>query len=157
MTPRWPCDIDHYLWTTFLKPRCWELPGHYLCIPEPGRPGCVISIQKSVNATSGEKRLVRKQSVLLYISHRQGLKLHPCHNFWAIRVRAFIFHMYIPCDEVFFIISNIPLVTLWNLLPPEGICVSQTCLVQYIFMSKFLYWGVLYRCNYHFSTVWKRK
>ena len=53
------------------KPRCWELPGHYL-----RTPGCVISIEKGVkpvNAMSPEMRLVRKQRFLLYISHRQGL------------------------------------------------------------------------------------
>ena len=33
-----------------IKPRCWEPAGHYLCTPEPGRPGCVISIQNVVNA-----------------------------------------------------------------------------------------------------------
>ena len=33
--------------TSFLKPRCWL--GHYLCIPEPGRLGCVISKQIGVN------------------------------------------------------------------------------------------------------------
>ena len=27
------------------KARCWKPPGHYLCIPEPGRPDCVISIE----------------------------------------------------------------------------------------------------------------
>ena len=37
---------------TFVKPRCWEPPGHYLCprSPEPGRPDCVISIQKGVKS-----------------------------------------------------------------------------------------------------------
>ena len=30
------------------KTRCWEPPGRYLCIPEPGRPGCVISIEIGV-------------------------------------------------------------------------------------------------------------
>ena len=31
------------------KARCWKPPGHYLCIPEPGRPDCVISIEIGVN------------------------------------------------------------------------------------------------------------
>ena len=31
------------------KPRCWEPPGHYLCRSEPGRLGCIISIQKGGN------------------------------------------------------------------------------------------------------------
>ena len=31
------------------KARCWKPPGHYLCIPELGRPDCVISIEKGVN------------------------------------------------------------------------------------------------------------
>ena len=60
----------------FLKLWCLEPPGHYLCTPEPGRPGCVISIQKGakpVDTTSQEKRLVRKWSFPLYISHRRGL------------------------------------------------------------------------------------
>ena len=67
-------------WASFrkrLKPQCWEPPGHYLCTPEPSRPGCIISIQigvKHVNATSAEKRLERKWSFPLYISPRRGLK-----------------------------------------------------------------------------------
>ena len=32
-----------------LKPRCLKPPGHYICTPEPGRLGCVISIQNGVN------------------------------------------------------------------------------------------------------------
>ena len=63
-----------------LKARCWEPPGHYLCTPEPGRPGCVISIEKDVkpaNATSAEKRLWRKWSFPLYISPRRCLT--PCY------------------------------------------------------------------------------
>ena len=35
------------------KLKCWKLPGHYLCTPEPaaaGRLGCVISIQKGVKS-----------------------------------------------------------------------------------------------------------
>ena len=47
--------IGHF---TF-KPRCWKPPGHYLYTPEPGRLGCVISIQKDMNATSAGKRLIR--------------------------------------------------------------------------------------------------
>ena len=46
-----------------IKPRCLEPPGHYLCTTEPGRPGCVISIEKAakiVNTASAEKRLMRK-------------------------------------------------------------------------------------------------
>ena len=31
-----------------IKARCWEPPGHYVCTTEPGRPGCVISIEKGV-------------------------------------------------------------------------------------------------------------
>ena len=53
-----------------LKARCWEPPGRYLCTPEPGRPGCIISIEKGVkpvDATRAEKRLVRKWSFSLYI------------------------------------------------------------------------------------------
>ena len=49
--------------SVILKARCWEPPGHYLCTPEPGTPGCVISIEKGVkpaNATSAERRLERK-------------------------------------------------------------------------------------------------
>ena len=81
-----------------LKPRCWEPPGRYLCTPEPGRPGCVISMQKgmiSLKAMSTVKRLVRQKSGFnvrianwmalphtgektmfpaLYISHRRGLR-----------------------------------------------------------------------------------
>ena len=52
-------------------------PGHYLCTTEQGKPGCVISIEqgvKPVDATSAEKKLVRKRSFPLYISHRRGLR-----------------------------------------------------------------------------------
>ena len=31
-----------------VKPWCWKPPGHYLCIPEPGRLGCIIPIEKGV-------------------------------------------------------------------------------------------------------------
>ena len=51
-----------------------EPPGHYLCTTEPGWSVCVISIQKDVNATSAEKRLVRKRNFPLYIHHRRELK-----------------------------------------------------------------------------------
>ena len=34
-----------------IKARCLKLPGHYLCIPEPGRPDCVISIEIGVNGS----------------------------------------------------------------------------------------------------------
>ena len=33
----------------YLKPRCWKPSWHYLCTPQPGRLGCVISIQKGLN------------------------------------------------------------------------------------------------------------
>ena len=33
-------------WVSYFKPRCWKPPGHYLCTPEPGRLGRVISIKK---------------------------------------------------------------------------------------------------------------
>ena len=39
-----------------------------------GIPGCVITIQKGVNAMSAEKRLARKRSFIFHISHRRGLK-----------------------------------------------------------------------------------
>ena len=39
-----------------LKPRCLELPSHYLCTPGQGRQDCVISILKGVLATRAEKR-----------------------------------------------------------------------------------------------------
>ena len=66
-----------------LKPRCWEPPGHYLCVPEPGRPGCVIAIVigvKTVIATSADRRLARKHSFPLYIFHRRGLRLMTIRN-----------------------------------------------------------------------------
>ena len=56
----------------YSKRFCWEPPGHYLSVPEPGRPGCVIAIEigvKSVIATSAGRRLARKRSFPLYISH----------------------------------------------------------------------------------------
>ena len=52
-----------------IKSRCLDPPGNFLCIPEPGRPGCVISLEKGVkpvDATSAEKKLVRKLSFPLY-------------------------------------------------------------------------------------------
>ena len=51
-----------------------EPPGHYLCTPEPGWSVCVISIQKDVNATSAEKRLLRKRNCPLYIPHCRDFK-----------------------------------------------------------------------------------
>ena len=32
-----------------VKAQCWKPPGHYLCMPEPGRPDCLISIEIGVN------------------------------------------------------------------------------------------------------------
>ena len=57
----------------FLKTPVFEPPGHHLCSPEPGRSVYVISIQKGVNVTSEEKRLVRKRNSLLCIPHRRDL------------------------------------------------------------------------------------
>ena len=57
-----------------LKTPVFEPPGHYLCSPEPGWSVCVISIQKVANATSAEKRLVRKRNFPLYIPHSRDLK-----------------------------------------------------------------------------------
>ena len=37
-------------------PRCWEPPGHYLCTPEPGSPGCVISIEKRCETCERHER-----------------------------------------------------------------------------------------------------
>ena len=65
----------HTVWLP-LKPRCWEPPGPYLCTPEPDIPGCVISIQKSVkpvNATSAERRPVRKRGVFPFIYPTAGI------------------------------------------------------------------------------------
>ena len=44
-----PFMEDLTMLTLILKARCWKPPGHYLCIPEPGRPDCVISIEIGVN------------------------------------------------------------------------------------------------------------
>ena len=38
-----------------VKPRFWELHGHYLCTPESGRPGCIISIQKKVRKPRAQR------------------------------------------------------------------------------------------------------
>ena len=42
-------ELFRYILKLILKDQCWKLPGHYLCIPEPGRPDCVISIEIGVN------------------------------------------------------------------------------------------------------------
>ena len=44
-----PASVEEAFYFTKLKVRCWKPPGHYLCIPEPGRPDCVISIEIGVN------------------------------------------------------------------------------------------------------------
>ena len=33
-------------------------------------------------------------------------KSNRCYNFWTTRDRAFLFHMYIPCDEAFLIVPK---------------------------------------------------
>ena len=61
-----------------LNPRCWEPPGYYLCTPEQGRPGCVISIQKgmkTVNATSREGTGEKTKFSALYIPPLWFLKM----------------------------------------------------------------------------------
>ena len=72
------CQFGFLCWgrsgIVLLKTPVLEPPGHYLCSPEPGWSVCVISIQKDVNATSAEKRLVRKRNFPLYIPHRPDLK-----------------------------------------------------------------------------------
>ena len=69
--------VKRVVFKTHLKPRCWEPPGHYLCTPEAGRPGCVISIEKGV--IPAEPRVQRKHSLPLYISHRRDLNAHLTH------------------------------------------------------------------------------
>ena len=56
------------------EPMFWELPSHYLSTHKPGRPGCIISMQKGVKAKSTGKRLVRKRSFPLYIFPSPGFK-----------------------------------------------------------------------------------
>ena len=54
-----------------VKPRCLEPTAHYLCTPEPGRLGWVISKEKGVtpvNATSAE--VTGEKSSLLYMERR---------------------------------------------------------------------------------------
>ena len=38
-----------FLYNDEVKARCWKRPDRYLCIPEPGRPDCAISIEIGVN------------------------------------------------------------------------------------------------------------
>ena len=40
----------HFLKSDLIKPRCLKPPGQYLCITEPGRLGCVISIEIGVDS-----------------------------------------------------------------------------------------------------------
>ena len=52
-------------------------PGHYLCTPEPGRLGCVISIQKGVNCGAypvAFSQKVTKNLPVPFYSPTQGFK-----------------------------------------------------------------------------------
>ena len=60
-----------------LKPWCLEPPAHNLCTPEPGRPGCVISIQKGVNCDAypfAVSQRVTKNLPVCFYSPMSGFK-----------------------------------------------------------------------------------
>ena len=52
--------VEKYEYLKILKPWRWEPPGHNLSTPEPGRPGCVIFIQKGVKNCERHKRREEK-------------------------------------------------------------------------------------------------
>ena len=56
-----------------------------------------------------ESHLTVRLSVRLPVCHKN---LNLIHNFWTIGCRAFIIHMYIPCDVAFLFIPVFDLVTL---------------------------------------------
>ena len=51
-----------------LKARCWKPPGHYQCIPEQGRPDCVISIEIGVNGDAYPVAISPKVTKILPVS-----------------------------------------------------------------------------------------
>ena len=60
------------------KARCWKPPGHYLCIPEPGRPDCVISIHIGVNGDAYPVAIspkVTKNLPVSFYSPTSGFKM----------------------------------------------------------------------------------
>ena len=77
-----------------VKPRCWERPGHYLCTPEPGRPGCVISVEKGVKPVNEGREETRrglnlvKMSALVYgrPTSAENLSLISSHLCWGISI-----------------------------------------------------------------------
>ena len=59
------------------KPRCWKQPGHYLCTPEPGILGCVISTQKGVKSDAypvAVSQKVTKNLLFFFYSPTPGFK-----------------------------------------------------------------------------------
>ena len=61
-----------------LKARCLKPPGHYLCTPGPGRPDCIISIEKGVNGYTypvAISQKVKKNLPVSFYSPTPGFKL----------------------------------------------------------------------------------
>ena len=69
-----------------LKAQCWKLPGHYLCISEPGRPDCLISIEIGVNGDAYPVAITPKVTKNLPVSFYSPTSGSTCNT-----VNGFIF------------------------------------------------------------------
>ena len=70
---------DLYFPIHIFKARCWKPPGHYLCIPEPVRPDCVIPIEIGVNGDAcpvAVSQKVTKYLPVSFYSPTSGFKQH---------------------------------------------------------------------------------
>ena len=66
------------IFSPIFKARCWKPPGHYLCIPEPGRQDCVISIGIGVNGDAypaAVSQKVTKNLPVSFYSPMPGFKI----------------------------------------------------------------------------------
>ena len=78
---------------TVFKPRCWKPLGHYLYTPEPGRLGCVISIQKGMKSdayTVSIYQKVTKNLPVSFYSHMLGFNIGVIYYFYIVYQNSFI-------------------------------------------------------------------
>ena len=111
---RWPCAIDPDLWPMFLKALTIAITFVLLEIELSYFKTCTFLVIRSISDYLIMLKVLTLwhwPSTLTYISKHFNL----CHNLWTLKVngRAFIFHMYIPCDEAFTIMPKVLTKWLW--------------------------------------------
>ena len=146
-----------------VKPRYLKPAGYYLCTPEPGRLGYVISMQKGVNTTTAEKRLMRKQRTPLYIPHYRPLsflqvmfehKMLEIHSFPHFPLTCFdILSWKFANDFVFINITSSWSVTFRLIFLWAMPCLSLHC--KYALLSYMLLHILLIFCVWFFLCVFE--